>query len=58
MYRDFHKDKDKFDFSKYSDNLKLNDKLNKKVIWKMKDKTKDVPTAEFIRLKSKIYKKR
>ena len=48
MYEDFQIDKDKFDFSEYSENQKIYGKANKKVIGKIKDESKDFPVVEFV----------
>ena len=42
-------------FSEYAENSKLYNKANIEVISIIKDETKDVPIAEFVWLKSKIY---
>ena len=55
VYEQFYKWKDLFDFSNYSENSKLYDDTNKKVIGKMKDEYGGVITDEFIGLKSKMY---
>jgi len=56
IYKDFWPGKDKFDFSKYSDNKsEFYDIINKKVIGKFKDKTEVIPFTEFVGLKFKTY---
>ena len=47
IHEDFHKHKDKLDFSKYPKNSKFYDKTNKKVIVKIKYETKCVPGFEY-----------
>lgn len=42
----------KFNFSESSENSNFYDAINRKIIAKMKDETKDIPTAEFVVLKS------
>ena len=55
VYEDFYENKNLFDFSDYSEDLKLFNSLNKKVIGKMKDEVKGKIISEFIGLKSKMY---
>ena len=55
LYEDFHKDKYKFDLSKYPKNSKFYDETNKNVIGKMKDETKGVLLVVFVRVKSKMH---
>jgi len=55
VYKDFFKDKNKFDFSDYQENSKFYDKTNKKVIGKFKDKAAGEIITEFIGLESKMY---
>ena len=55
VLEDFHMNKDMFDFNKYPDNSRFYDMKNKKLIAKMKDETKHVFIADFIRLKCKMY---
>ena len=54
-YKDFFKDKSKFDNSDYPENSPYFNKTNKKVIGKFKDETAGVPVVEFIGLRSKMY---
>ena len=44
-----------FDFSNYSEDSKVFDPTNKKVIDKMKDKSEGKAIGEFVGLKSKMY---
>ena len=54
-YKDFFKDKSKFDNSDYpEDNLFFNN-INKKVIGKFKDEAAGVLVVEFVGLRSKMY---
>ena len=55
VYKDFWKDKDKFDNSDYPENSQYFDKTNKKVIGKFKDEAAGVPICEFVGLRSKMY---
>ena len=55
FYEDFYLDKDLFDFSDYSLNLKFFDPANKQIIGKMKDKFKGKIISEFVGLTSKMY---
>ena len=55
VYRDFWKDKNKFDNSDYPKDSKYFDATNKKVIGKMKDEACGIPINEFIGLRSKMY---
>ena len=54
-YKDFFKDKSKFDNSDYPENSPYFNKTNKKVIGKFKDEAAGVPVVEFIGLRSKMY---
>ena len=54
MYEDFHKDREKFDFSYYNGNSSFYDKTTTKVFDKMKVKARGVPIVEFNGLKFKI----
>ena len=56
VYQDFWNDKEKFDFSDYSENSKFYDKTNKKIIGKFKDEASGIPITDFIGLRSKMYK--
>ena len=47
VYKDIHKNKDKFNFREYPENSKFYDKTNKKVINKLKDGVKGVSTVAF-----------
>lgn len=47
IYEDFHKNKDKLDFSKHPKNSKFYDKTNEKVIVKIKYETKCIPGFEY-----------
>ena len=55
VYEECFKDRQLFDFSKYSVDSKFYDPTNKKVLGKMKDKFKGKIISEFIGLKSKMY---
>ena len=55
VYKDFWKDKDRFDNSDYSKDSKYHDDTNKKVIGKFKDEAVGVPICEFAGLRSKMY---
>ena len=55
VYKDFWKDKDRFDNSDYPESSPYFDKTNKKVIGKFKDEAAGVPIIEFIGLRSKMY---
>ena len=55
VYEDFYQDEDLFDFSDYPLDSKFFDRVNKKIIGKMKDEFKGKIVSEFVRLKSKIY---
>ena len=55
VYKDFWKDKDRFDNSDYPEDSKYFDKTNKKVIGKFKDEAAGVPICEFVGLRSKMY---
>ena len=54
-YKDFFKDKSKFDNSDYPENSPYFNKTNKKVIGKFKDEAAGIPIIEFIGLRSKMY---
>ena len=54
-YKDFFKDKSKFDNSDYPENSPYFNKINKKVIGKFKDEAAGVPVVEFVGLRSKMY---
>ena len=54
-YKDFFKDKGKFDSSDYPENSSYFNKTNKKVIGKFKDEAAGVPVVEFVGLPSKMY---
>ena len=55
VHEDFSKDKEMFDFSKYSPNSKYHDDPNKLVIGKMKDNTAGAAIKKFVALKPKMY---
>ena len=55
VYKDFFKDKDKFDNSDYPEYSPFLDKRNKKVIGKFKDEAAGIPITEFVGLRSKMY---
>ena len=55
VYKDFFKDKYKFDNSDYPEYSPFFDKTNKKVIGKFKDEAAGIPITEFIGLRSKMY---
>ena len=55
VYEEFFKHKHLFDFSNYPEDSKFFDPTNKKVIGKMKDKSEEKITAEFVGLKSKMH---
>lgn len=55
VYKDFWKDKDKFDNSDYSEDSEFYDKTNKKVIGKFKDEAAGEIIREFVGLRSKMY---
>ena len=55
VYKDFWKDKDKFDNSDYPEDSKYFNKTNKKVIGKFKDEAAGIPICEFVGLRSKMY---
>ena len=55
VYEDFHKNKDLFDFSDYSQDSKFFDPVNKKFIGKRKDEFKGKVNSKFAKLKTKIY---
>ena len=55
VYKDFFKDKDKFDNSDYPEYSPFLYKTNKKVIGKFKDESAGIPITEFVGLRSKMY---
>ena len=55
VYKDFFKDKDKFDNSDYPEYSPFFYKTNKKVIGKFNDESAGIPITEFVGLKSKMY---
>ena len=55
VYEDFYKDKELFDFSKYSKDLKYYDKTYNLVFGKMKDETCGVPIKCFVGSKVDMY---
>ena len=55
VYKDFFKDKDKFDNSDYPEYSPFFYKKNKKVIGKFKDEAAGIPITEFVGLRSKMY---
>ena len=55
VYKDFFKDKDKFDNSDYPEYSPFLYKTNKKVIGKFKDESAGIPIIEFVGLRSKMY---
>ena len=55
VYKDFFKDKDKFDNSDYPEYSPFFYKTNKKVIGKFKDESAGIPITEFVGLRSKMY---
>ena len=55
VYKDFFKDKDKFDNSDYPEYSPFFYKKNKKVIGKFKDEAAGIPIIEFVGLRSKMY---
>ena len=54
-YKDFFKDKSKFDNSDYPENSPYFNITNKKIIGKFKDEAAGVPIIEFVGLRSKMY---
>ena len=54
-YKDFFKEKSKFDNSDYPENSPYFNKTNKKVIGKFKDEAAGIPVVEFVGLRSKMY---
>ena len=54
-YKDFFKDKSKFDNSDYNNESPFYNTTNKKVIGKFKDEAAGIPIIEFIGLRSKMY---
>ena len=55
VYKDFFKDKYKFDNSDYPEYSPFYYKTNKKVIGKFKDESAGIPITEFVGLRSKMY---
>ena len=55
VYKDFFKNKDKFDNSDYPEYSPFFYKENKKVIGKFKDEAAGIPIIEFVGLRSKMY---
>ena len=55
VYEDFHKNKDLFDFSDYSQDSKFFDPVNKKFIGKRKGEFKGKVISKSAKLKTKIY---
>ena len=55
VYKDFHKDKEMFDNSDYSEESPFFEKTNEKVIGKFKDEAAGIPIIEFVGLRSKMY---
>ena len=55
VYQDFWNNKNKFDFSDYPEDSPYFDKINKKIIGKFKDECQNIPIAEFVGLRSKMY---
>ena len=55
VYKDFFKDKNKFDNSDYPEDSLFFNNINEKVIGKFKDETAGIPIIEFIGLRSKRY---
>ena len=55
VYKDFFKDKEKFDNSDYPKYSPYFYKKNKKVIGKFKDEAAGIPIIEFVGLRSKMY---
>ena len=55
VYKDFWKDKDRFDNSDYPKSSPYFDMVNKKVIGKFKDEAAGIPITEFVGLRSKMY---
>ena len=54
-YKDFFKDKSKFENSDYPEDSLFFNNINKKVIGKFKDEAAGIPIIEFIGLRSKMY---
>ena len=54
-YKDFFKDKSKFDNSDYNKESPFYNTANKKVIGKFKDESAGIPITEFVGLRSKMY---
>jgi Na+-transporting NADH:ubiquinone oxidoreductase subunit NqrC len=55
VYKDFWKNKSKFDFCDYPENSPFYDKTNKKVIGKFKDEAAGEIIKQFVGLRSKMY---
>ena len=55
IYEDCYKDKELFNFCKYSKDSKYYDKTNNVIVGKMKNETCGVPMKSFLGLKAKIY---
>ena len=55
VYKDFWKDKDKFDNHDYPENSPFYDKTNKKAIGKFKDEADGQIIKGFVGLRSKMY---
>ena len=55
VYKDFWKNKDRFDNSDYPEDSPYFSKTNKKVIGKFKDEAAGVSICEFVGLRSKMY---
>ena len=55
VFKDFNKDKEIFDFSKYLPNLKYYDDLTKLVVCKTKDETAGVAIKELVGSNPKMY---
>jgi hypothetical protein len=55
LYADMHSNKEKFDFSNYSEDHFCYNETNKAIIGKFKDETDGKPIKEFVGLRSKMY---
>ena len=55
VYQDFYENKKLFNFSAFSDDSKVFDSVNKKIIGKMKDKVTGKIISELVGLKSKMH---
>lgn len=55
LYEDFYETKEMVAFGEYSQDPKFYDVTNKKIIFKMIDKTKPVPMVVFEELESRTY---